>query len=245
MKADTDRGDRVRTFFENCRLYLDKNVEIEVRKNLLKTTLADRFIGRAIDIGCGDGALSVPLLPRSDNITFLDFSSGMLGELASRLAASDFRDRAIVVDGLFEDSNLPEASYDTVLCMGVISHVQSVESFLDRVDALLAPHGLVVLQFSDAEKSIYAIQQALGRLNRQMHQHRTYTVNRIGFSQLANTTSALNWDVEAVLRYIPPLPGLGLLLPQRLLLALLRMTAKVPLLSRLGSECLILFRKIP
>ena len=79
---------------------------------------------KILDLGCGDGSLSLQFLPEVDLITLVDFSDNMLNICRNKVP----RRMGNRVDFIVNDINLfaPQQKYDVVLCMGVLSHVKSI-----------------------------------------------------------------------------------------------------------------------
>lgn len=103
--------------------------------------------GSALDFGCGIGRLTAPLARRFDRVTGVDVSATMLTR-ASQLHAGlvNCRFEHNDVDDL---SRFPDASFDLVLCLYVLQHLESVEaieSFLAEFVRVLAPTGVLVVQ---------------------------------------------------------------------------------------------------
>ena len=69
----------VKKFFDNAQRYLNNNSEnINIRKLILGDMLKSINKDRILDVGCGDGSISIPLLDNDNQLTLLDFSHEML-----------------------------------------------------------------------------------------------------------------------------------------------------------------------
>ena len=78
-QAAAPRVELVRTFFDQPQNYLErKRFDIRLRAETTKTFLEGTNCTKIIDIGCGDGSVSLPLLLSDRYLTLLDLSSTML-----------------------------------------------------------------------------------------------------------------------------------------------------------------------
>jgi predicted TPR repeat methyltransferase len=224
--------DVIRAFFETD-AYLTANPLIPIRARLVGELLSEVAKGRILDLGCGDGAISLPLLTRSDHLTLVDRSNTMLDRAKARTpygAPVEFV-QADVLD------YAPDGLYDAVLCVGVVAHVASVTGLVTRVAEAVSPGGLCIIQITDDA-------QPLGHfLNRYAR------VRRAGWSRNEMTVTALvclasqhHLDVVAVRRYGLALPGTGVL-PYGWRLRLEEVAATSALISRLSAELIVCFRR--
>jgi ubiquinone/menaquinone biosynthesis C-methylase UbiE len=94
----------------------------------------------ALDLGCGDGRLTVEL--NADTLTAADISDVALDRARRRLA-----DRPARLVSLEPDAPLPfsDSSYDLVLCAETIEHVRDVQLMLSEVRRVLRPGGRLAL----------------------------------------------------------------------------------------------------
>jgi 2-polyprenyl-6-hydroxyphenyl methylase/3-demethylubiquinone-9 3-methyltransferase len=98
---------------------------------------------RVLDIGCGGGLLSEPLARLGARVTGIDAAERNIEVARHHAAASglDIDYRAVTAEALAEAGE----SYDVVLAMEVVEHVDNVPLFMRSCAALVAPGGLMVL----------------------------------------------------------------------------------------------------
>lgn len=94
---------------------------------------------RALDLGCGDGRLTLDL--RARRITAADPSPVALARAGRRLGG-----RATLVE-LSPGAPLPfgDSAFNLVLCAETLEHVQDVQSLLSEVRRVLRPGGTLAL----------------------------------------------------------------------------------------------------
>jgi ubiquinone/menaquinone biosynthesis C-methylase UbiE len=105
---------------------------------LLELSLPGRSVGKAIDVGCGTGALLDQLKPRADRLIGVDISPDALHYCSLRNHE----------DLLLADAthiSLPSGEFDTVTAIGVIEHLDDDEAFLKEMHRLLKPNGVFVM----------------------------------------------------------------------------------------------------
>jgi SAM-dependent methyltransferase len=93
---------------------------------------------RALDLGCGDGRLTVEL--EAGDLTAADVSGAALERARKRLPDARLRE-------LEPDSPLPfgDGEFDLVLCAETLEHVRDVQLLLSEVRRVLRPGGTLAL----------------------------------------------------------------------------------------------------
>ena len=103
---------------------------------------------RILELGCGTGNVTLRLIARypGAQITIVDAAPEMI-ELTSRRAASRGTAGLKAVSALFEDADLPAASFDLVASSMSLHHVRDKASLYRGIRGWLAPGGS--LRFAD------------------------------------------------------------------------------------------------
>ncbi len=121
---------------------------------------------RVLEVGVGTG-LSLPLYPPDVRITGLDLSSEMLAKARSRVERRGLAN----VDGLYEmDANamdFPDASFDKVVAMYVVSIVQEPARLLRELHRVCKPDGEIYMvnHVRSANPIVSAVEKSLARFS--------------------------------------------------------------------------------
>jgi SAM-dependent methyltransferase len=97
--------------------------------------------GRAADLGCGTGSLTLLLADLGFRVDAVDFSPSMVAQARAKTAGTT----AIVTEGDAADPPLAASAYDLVLARHVLWAMPSPAAALDRWVGLLRPGGRLVL----------------------------------------------------------------------------------------------------
>lgn len=232
----TGRGERVARYFGEPERYLSKGVHVDLRARLVRELLGEPRDARILDLGCGDGGLSLPFAGAGNELVLVDRSPEMLERARRRAPPSA---RVTFVHGDLDTLEL-DGRFDVVLCVGVLAHVDNPARTIARVAGLLAPGGRAVFQITDADRALGRLVHALYALRR----GGGYALHRLSRRELDRLAGAHGLRRLACRRHLPLLPGMGLL-PARWLRRYEHAGAERPLLTRLGSETLLLYAKPP
>lgn len=149
-RLTTSKTEIVRRYFGDPRNYLDiRRYVIEIRKQTVQEFVANRTFARILDIGCGDGSITVPLLSPQRRLTLLDVSSSMLSRAVSKIPP-ELSSNVEIINQDFISAPLLPCSYDLITCIGVLAHVDSPLAVIAKVASLLRPGGVLILECTDA-----------------------------------------------------------------------------------------------
>lgn len=243
--AMTDSDKVIKRAFERPEWYLTKTAyNIKTRIETVKEFIHGREVKSILDIGCGDGSLSLHLLAADNCVTLLDRSKAML-EFASDHVPPGACDRVRVLNGDFMSVDLPEKSYDLILCVGVLAYVENRRAFLSRLASLLSPGGMVIIECTDGSHFITYLIRAYKSFRAKVLGGEFPTVTRPS-SELLRMLSELGFQSCGAFRYSLPLPGVRRLLSQGLSHGAIRFvygTAAHNRMRWLGNECIYHLRR--
>lgn len=235
------RVDRVKSFFDQP-FYLERSRRvIAIRSMILQEFLGPIDDSRILDLGCGDGSLSIPLLRERNEVTMVDLSSRMLEIAASRIPAEQ-RDRVQLINMPLDEFE-PSTRYDVVLCIGVLAHVPSIEGAIAKIAQCLKSGAVAVVEFAPnpgALASLFLPYYAVRTLfSRDVQGYRT---NRMSLERLLHIAASHGLTLRGKRRHSFPLPGMAFW-PDRVLQRYTMLTLKSRLLSKIGVEHIMLFTK--
>lgn len=204
----------VRSWFEVPDRYLNvRRYDIQIRRETVQEFVHSVAPETVLDIGCGDGSISIPLLHSIKRLTLLDISTNMLS-MARNSIPDAYSDRVSLVNSALIDAQLPENSFDLVLCLGVMAHVDSPAALIAEIARLVRPQGSIVLEFTDSRHfwglPVVAYHRALKLLR-----PAPYELNRLDRNTVDGLLRPHGLQKIGVYRYgLPPI-GAGMFLGQQ------------------------------
>jgi SAM-dependent methyltransferase len=111
------------------------------RLTCIRKIIAATSEHRILEVGCGGGHV-LRLFPQSD-LTGVDVSGEMLRKAQRNLCRYSVR----LLKGELHELDLPDASFDRVICTEVLEHTLDPESILEGIHRLLRPDGRAVITF--------------------------------------------------------------------------------------------------
>ncbi len=239
------RIDQVKSFFAQPERYLRSDYNIRVRAEVVKDFVGDKVFKSILDIGCGNGMISLPLLRRYNQLTLLDVSYNMLSVAQSHIPAG-FSDNVKTINEDFMGAELGFQSYDLIICLGVLAHVDSPTDVIAKMVSLLKSGGSIIVQNSDAQHPVGYLFNLYSTLRNALLRTR-YTLNRLSSAKIGKMFRDHGLELVAIYRYTLPIPGMARIFPSDSLYKLIRKvygTRANNCRSWLGSECIYHFRKI-
>ena len=122
---------------------------IRIRTETIMALMEGVAPNRILDIGCGDGSLSIPLIQRARHVTYLDQSAAMLELVESRVGKQNPAE-ICYINQSFMEAELPAAGYDLVICVGILAYVSDIGPFLAKIRSAMRPGGMLILECTDA-----------------------------------------------------------------------------------------------
>ncbi len=230
--------ERVKSFFADPLPYLRNNPYVELRANAVRRLLPWRAGMSVLDLGCGDGRISIPLVGESGDLLLVDSSTGML-ELAMRSVPPNAASRVHCQRVDLADFE-PQRQYDIVLCIGVLAHVPSPAATLRQIARLVGPNGTAVIQITDDAYFLGRMTHRLGAFRRRHIDSSVHALNHMTLESVRTEFLEAGLKFSSSYRYVfvPGLRRLPAVVTRNVLRA-----ANGPLLSRLGGEVLALFTR--
>lgn len=205
---------QVKNVFENVPHYLNsRHVDIRVRAETVKAFAAGIKWHRLLDIGCGDGTVSLPLLTPESHLTLLDLSSNMAAVTQAKVPEA-LTSNVEVRNENFMTVSFEPGSFDLIVSVGVIAHVDSPEEFVSKIAQLLVPGGSVIVEFTDCRHVVGRLGRFLGSV-KEVFRPAQYSTNRLSFPDMARIFGSHHLRLVSIFRYATiPIPGIERLLSQ-------------------------------
>ncbi|MEP7165227.1 MAG: methyltransferase domain-containing protein [Ferruginibacter sp.] len=232
------RIEKVKDYFNETDNYLKDNLEITLRSKLIKENLPEPKAKTIIDIGCGNGDLTLPFI-KDNKITFVDLSDKMLDIVRSKVPVGYSQNAEFLNVDL--DKFPITKKFDTVFMVGVLAHVNSLERTFTSLAGLLDNNGTLVIQFTNKSNLISYLMKLIFRLKRKFGKERDYKMNYTSVSDITNELKKNNLKYYRKAVYWSSLPGFSLL-PKGLRKFVYYKFLNSRLLSPLGGEILLFIR---
>lgn len=213
--------EHVKAIFDNAEWYLKGwRHSIRIREETVSDLVGGREYKRILDIGCGDGSISIPLLKPGVRLTLLDISGSMLAKARQRIPPG-LESSVDCVNQDFLEASLP-VGYDLILCIGVFAHVVSPSTVVEKIGSLLAPGGCVIAESTDPSHFLTRMGRAYSKV-RELVTPATYQLKALSAPQVTHMFDGQGLKLSAMYRYSLPLPGMTRVLSEHSLYRLTRM----------------------
>ncbi|MCU0421844.1 MAG: class I SAM-dependent methyltransferase [Bacteroidia bacterium] len=230
-----DKNREVKAFFDETNKYLHKDFGVRVRREIVAEIVSSDFENKKIiDIGCGNGDVSLQFLSASKCLHFLDISDKML-HLVEQKIPDIHKSKVRFYNGDLEQLSIDE-KYDIVIAFGLIMHVNSPENTLKRLAELLNENGLLITQYTNANHPI-AIANTWLRKEKE-----NYKINKINPHSFEKWISKLPLQILKSFSYSLLINGLGRL-SNDTLYKFHKKTYTNAILSKLGMDKVYVLRK--
>jgi SAM-dependent methyltransferase len=104
-------------------------------------------------------------------------------------------------------------SFDLILSVGLLAHVDSPEEFIAKVTSLIRPGGSLIIEFTDSRHVVGRIGRLFGRLKEFVAPSK-YPTNRLSFEIIAPIFRKYNLKIVSIFRYARlPIPSIERILP--------------------------------
>jgi 2-polyprenyl-3-methyl-5-hydroxy-6-metoxy-1,4-benzoquinol methylase len=144
-------SEEVMAFFKNSESYIRDNPIIELRKRIVHDLIGKPHGLQILDIGCGDGSLTIDYLGKN-KITFLDITSEMIALVKTRIP-NEFLENAQVKNLSIFDYKT-EQEYDIIICVGVFAHISDILLLTKKLESLLKSNGIAVIQYTNSNSLV-------------------------------------------------------------------------------------------
>lgn len=204
---DEGHNKQVKTYFNNTNNYLNNNANIALRKYIIQSLIGQPVNSSILDIGCGNGELSLQY-SKHNKLDYLDISENMINIVKSNLNQNQLKANNLIVgEVLSYDFN---KRYDIILCVGVLAHVSSVNSVINKTKNLLKEDGCIIFQFTNYSNIMGKILIGYYKMvASHPNSNLKHSLNKITLKHFINQIELNNLEIDGVYSYLSLLPGMG------------------------------------
>lgn len=234
------RSERVKRFFDKPHLYLHKDSGVFIRALIVRRLLGELSHSRILDLGCGDGRISLQYISQTNQITLVDLSDAML-KIARQNTPETLKTNVNYINTdlhTFESRD----KFDVVICIGVLAHVVSIEDTVAKVAGFLKPGGRCIFQITDADHFLGKFLVNFYRIRDFVVHFRGYSVNKTRLSYIKYLAHINRLTFLDKRQYWSILPAMGKM-PNKWLWNYQIFTLTHDALSRMGSEVILFYEK--
>lgn len=235
------KANKVRDFFNITENYYQDNSTTFLRKIITSELIGTVKQKNIIDIGCGNGAISIPFL-KSNHVTFLDFSMNMLEEAKNNIPINLIHKAEFInYDITFYNTS---KKFDMAFLIGVLSHVDNVEMCVSKISKLLNENGICIVQITDSNKYLAKLLNVYYKVRKHFlfEPKMDYEMNVLNKDLITQTFSKFGFILNDIKYHLPSLPGFRFL-PQKTRITFLMLIYKNKWISYFGPELILKFRK--
>lgn len=139
------KAKEVRSFFEQPEVYLTYDYNLRLRLDTIREFIGDSYFEEVLDMPCGTGDLSIPLLDHFGDLTMMDFSENMIAYAAKQIP-ENAAEKVRLVRSDFYAYGFEGQQFDLVIAVGILAHVDDPMMFLMRIARLVKPGGQLIVQ---------------------------------------------------------------------------------------------------
>ena len=177
---------------------------IEIRTRVVQDFVRDQTHRSILDIGCGDGSVTIPLLTSGNCLTLLDLSDKMLA-IAKSNVSENLLDRVTFVNEDVFQAVLAPQSFDLIVCVGVLAHVDSPDALVARLCKLTAPGGTIIVECSDTRHFLTRIGLVKSRMVGMLRPP-SYALNRISSAWVIDMFANSGFKLDGSYRHTFSIP---------------------------------------
>ena len=165
---------------------------------------------RVLEVGVGTG-LSLPMYPSSVRITGIDLSREMLEKARARVKRRGLENIEALLEMDAERMDFPDASFDKVVAMYVVSVVERPAKLLHELHRVCRPGGeiYIVNHVRSENRLVGAVEKSLARFSNHLGFHPDFELKSLvnGSASIEHVASVnFFWRVMRVRNGVAPAP---------------------------------------
>jgi len=201
----SEKKEHVKEFFERTDVYLTYDHNLRVRRETVEGFIGEKRFKNVLDLPCGTGDISVPILGRFDHLTLVDIAKNMC-ELATSKVPEEDQKKVTTINSDFQSTELPDTGFDLVISLGILAHVDDPHRFMEFIASKVSIGGLLIIQNTDS-KHFYShlIRGYLG-MKRAVGKDK-YSMNKVSGQLVEEFFRKKGFELEKQFRYNQSLLG--------------------------------------
>lgn len=204
--ASSERERLSQALFDRPSIYLRNDAHIDVRARAVRDLLG-HVSAPILDVGCGDGRVSLQFLDDGARVTLVDAAPSMLELARARIPAE--RADAVELVNTTLSAYRPGRPFPVVLCLGVLAHVPDVGEAVRSLAELVAPGGCLLVQITDHDEPLASVHRALYRAKKRVWDRSGYAVHETRGADLLRSAQDAGLRPEGMRQYWVLPPGTG------------------------------------
>ncbi|MGE3654975.1 MAG: class I SAM-dependent methyltransferase [Flavobacteriales bacterium] len=193
------KKEEVKTFFEKTEIYFHFDYNIKLRTEIVAELIGNNHYNNALDMPCGNGMISLKNIKNFNQLTLVDFSENMIA-LAKGYAAQEKINNVSFFCGDIFDTNFNDETFDIIISLGILAHVDDVDKFLTFIQSKVKKGGVIVIQNTNSSH-FYSKLIRLYLGVRQLMGKDKYKLNKVPASQLENSFKKAGFTLQKTFRY--------------------------------------------
>lgn len=240
------KSDKVKNFFDKEEKYLRSNFNIKLRKEIVYDLLKGENFKSILDAACGNGIISIQFLDGNTDLVLLDISEGMLNVAKSKIPLNYYKDVKIIQND-FLNQDFENQTFDVIICLGLLAHVNDPFKTILKAAALLKDHGILILQNSASDHLYSYLIRIVGQLKNAIRRNPyDYNFNKISSRELCDLFEENSLKIIKLYRYNQSFLFFSRIFPAMVKFYLVKLifgTANHNRNKCLGAEYIYLLRK--
>lgn len=232
---------KVHDHFNHVNRYLNKRFDIKLRAQIVKELIGTPENADILDLGCGDGSISLQFQSKTNFLTLVDISESML-QCARENILPDCCDQVSLCHSDVVSFSPPKR-YDLIIGIGLLAHVESVQAMIKKMSMLLKRNGYCLLQITDQNQIFTKILNSYNDLLDKVTGQFGYKRHKLFLTDLINTCNAYDLVYEKSIQYSLMVPGATYFFPDQLLYTYHSKIKNSSFLSSKGTDFIIRFKK--
>jgi len=196
-----------------------------------------------LDLGSGDGGVSIPLIQGGNiKLTLVDFSKNMV-ESAKKQTPNHLRACISYLNMPIEDFESSE-KFDVIICIGVFAHVLSIDETISVIKKHMNKDAIAIVEFTQNPNPIGKYFSKLHWFKNLISQNASLGFevrNKISLAELKRTAKKNGLELIDERRHLYPLPGMRHW-PRKLFDKYINFTSTSSIFNKIGVEHLMVYR---